>query len=98
MRPLQTALADKTQVDRMCSLVARTFFLCQIDAHALGTVLGKMLPPKRLEALRIDNRSDQLIESPAFSGLFVLLGIGRRQSQAVRSRCHKCCFSPRLGR
>src|SRR5579864_5547708 len=98
MRPLQTPLADKTHIDRMRSLVARTFVLCQIDAHTLGAILGKLLPQERLEALRIDNRSDQLIESPAFSDLFVLFGIGRSQSQAERGGCHECCFSPGFSR
>src|SRR5438552_3732647 len=97
MGPLQPTLADKTKVGLMQSLIGSLLFRCQVDAHTLGAILCELLSNERLELLCEDNRPDQLIESPSFSYLLVLFGIGRCQPQAKRGRSHQCCFSPRFG-
>src|SRR5579875_3075862 len=82
----------------MGGLILCSFFGVQLDAHALSTVLGKLLAHQRLQALSVYNRPDQLIESPATPHLFVLFRVGRRQTQAIWSRRHQCGLTPRSGR
>ena len=98
MRSLQPPFADKTEVGLIQNLIGGSFFTCQVHAHTLGAILGKLLPQERLEPLGGDNWPDQRIESPALTALFMLFGIGRGQPKAIGGRCHECGFSPRFGR
>ena len=72
--------------------------MCQVDAHTLGSIGGKLLSNERLEPLSVDNRPDQLIESPALTDLLVLFGIRGCQAKTERCGCHERCFSPRFCR
>src|SRR5260370_378711 len=94
----QSALADKARVGGIRSIVGGPLFMCQVYAHTLGSIGGKLLSNKRLESLGVDNWPYQLIESPALTNLLVLFGIRGCQAKAEGCRCHERCFSPRFGR
>src|SRR5579875_4061435 len=94
MRSLQAPLTHKADVGRMDSFVQGALLLRQVHAHALRSVFRELLAYKCFKALCVDNRPDQLIESPARAYLFMLLWIGRRQSKPVGSRGHQGSLAP----
>src|SRR5947207_14613625 len=94
MLSLQFSFMDETKVGPTQCLIGCTLLRCQVNTHTLSAILCELLTNKGLELLCEDNWPDQLIESPSFTYLLVLFGIGGCQTQAKRGRSHQCCFSP----
>src|SRR5260370_7812833 len=65
-----------------------------MNAQALRPVVRELLPDKFLNALRVDDRSNQIVYTPASLRLLMLFGVGCCKSQAQRSRCHERGLAP----